>query len=347
MKLFNIFCIFFIFISISHGLNAHQSPNYLNTMNSFQDIWNADIILADANDPFYCLLASTLACYYPTQTNISVLTPLLVTNGPQISDQQDRFITSYEKNPRLLCLGMDPLGKYDTKSFQENAVDLSLILASSFPPHSEVILIPYDLGMNYSLSLQATLLSSYLHIPLLILKDNIKEVNGYIKNNSIKEVYIVGNINPEIVQAEKTIHMTNAHLLSNQILPIIKDTFGTLNYITITNPKDTQSPEIRSIGIKSLTNKAFHQSITLLGKTITLQGKPSYEFNITIPKGIHHLESIIEYHPDSPQQVIYDIEPLVYCRLKDPNGTIIGYSQSSSYEIGTIYIDTLIVDHPP
>ena len=346
MKLFNIIFIFCIIIVLSHGLPAYYSPINIKEQQSFQNIWNADIILADSKDPYYCLLASTLACYYPHQTNTSILTPLLVISDNKITDQHERFIISLKNDPNLLCIGANLSFQYNTISFQEQAPELSLILASKFLPHSEVIITPYGSGKNYTISLQATLLSCYLNIPLLILNDNFKEINGYLKDNTIKEVYIFGDIDPDRVETEHKILLNNEQIISHQILQIIKNKFELMDYITLTNPIDIKKPEIISTMTIELKRKVSHQSITLLGKTITIKGDPTYYFNISIPSGIHHLQCSMQYQQNTHQQIINEIEPLLYCRLQDPNGTIVGYSQSSSFDIGKINVDTLIVDHP-
>jgi len=347
MKLFDILFILFILFLFCASLNSFQPPLIAQHDPTIHDIWDADLIIVDSSDPYHCLLASSIACYYPFQNNTSIVKPMLVNSGKELQEQHQRFIKSYRTNPIILSIGADLDMQSTTLVYSESASQLSLILASDFPDNSQVIIIPYGQGKNYTDSLRATLISSYLHIPLLIFHDNADQINDYLNHANINEIFIIGDINPDLFEGQQKIILPDEPALSNQLLQIIKQQFHSLEYITITNSKDIQPKQIASTYNDQICIPISHQSITLAGRTMTIKGNPNAEITISIPSGIQNLECVVNYTSNHYQKpIMQSVDPLLECTLRDPNGTVVGYSQSSSVDVGRIFVDTLITNNP-
>jgi hypothetical protein len=345
MKIYPILIIFSLLLFYTHSLDAFQDP--LQVGDQLRTIWDADIIITSSIDPYYSLLASSIACFFPFQNNTSIIKPVLINNGEHLLEQHQRFINTYKDDPFIIEIGNTLKSTYVSQSFNDSPSEVSLYLASFYDHSSKAIIIPYGAGMNYSHSLRSTLLSSYLHIPLIIYDNNINKINTFIDQSNIETVIIIGDINPNLIDIEGKIILPDEQSLSNYILQTIKRQFPSLDYITITNPKDIQPIQVIASFSEQKNMPIHYLEFTLFGKSIPLQGTLPINLTISIPSGIHHLKCIVSYTPNIDQQgIISLIDPHLTCELKDPYDNIVAYSQSSSYEIGNIYVDTLINNLP-
>jgi len=306
-------------------------------------IWNADIFIVSDKDPYYSLLSSSIACYYPFENSTSVLKPILINPGGKLLDQHQRFIDSYDSDALIVSIGQNIKTSYETITIDKSPVDLSIFLTYCYSQSSKAMIIPYGTGNDYTNALLATPLSSYLHIPILIYQNNTQEINEVIQDLKIDELFIIGDINPEIFFAESKETFPDSISISNKILSTIHQKFQSINYLTLTNPIDIQNKHVISTNITKQEFLLNNIQITIGGIPINLKGTPIITSTIKIPSGIHHLQYNVNYSSLLDESsLINTMDPYLSCTLKDPNKEVIGYSMSPSYDVGRMYIDTLI-----
>jgi hypothetical protein len=140
----------------------------------------ADVVIVPEYNPFFCLISTSVACWYDRIANTTGLIPLLVQHKGKLVDAQTRFLETFfsSNNHSLLILGEHLNTSYPTTEILGSPPTVALTLATqAFTTAPIVLIIPYETENAYLLSLLATPLASYLNIPILIYDKQPKHIS--------------------------------------------------------------------------------------------------------------------------------------------------------------------------
>jgi len=193
----------------------------------FSNLPNA--IEVSDESPFYALIATPIAVHYDNE-NQKVI-PLYVKNYEKPS-------SAVERAKEMIGIPVDmTIGR----SFSDSIKNISLEIANKFWESSEAVLIIEGNQEGYNLGLPAIPISSYLKIPVIITDMIDEQVIKTFENLGVKYSIICGeNIN----NYGKTLRFTNIDDIINTSIDIVREKFGSINYITLTNPLDIIEAEI-------------------------------------------------------------------------------------------------------
>ena len=306
-----------------------------------------DIILVPNHHPHYSLIGSSLACWY-TQPNTTGLKPLLIHNHGTLQTNQHQFLNQYLQNTNqtILALGTDITTPYQTTTLLGKPEDVAIQAAThTFTTSTHILILPSHTN-HYTLNLYATPLASYLNIPLIFHHNNTQEIQHLLQQLNTTTAIIIGNQTISLPNIN-IIQLPTIQTIQHFLLNTIKNTFTTLNYLTITNPVDIQNPTILSTNHSLHTRTVQNTQITLLGKTYNLQGKNTQHINITIPTGYQQIDITTTAHPHNYiwSQLFKD-QPLIYLKLYDQNNNLVAYSSSLAEKPRSASLQTLSCNHP-
>ena len=304
-----------------------------------------DAVIVTQRDPFFSLMSTSIACWYERSTNTSGLLPLLVSHNGCLTATQMRFLDSYfvTSDQTLLVLG-DPINTtYPTMEFCGSAPMVSLTLASQeFLTASTVLIIPYGTEDAYHLGLIAAPLASYLNIPILIFDDNDMEIQNVCMQLQTTAAYLIGNISLTLSNITTTVLSSEEEIIDT-ILTVIQENFGSLSYLTLTNPSDVLPPDVISTTEHSFHDSIVNTKIILLNKEFDIVGNDTRSYQISIPDGVNHVQisGEILQRQRVPFTWCNQISPLLFMTLTDEQGQIVAYANSMGYDIGKTYLETL------
>jgi hypothetical protein len=305
----------------------------------------ADAVVVSDNDPFYSLIASNVACWYDTTTNATGLLPFLVFNKGNFTDAQMRFLETYLSSgtDSLLVLGDHLKTSYHTTEILGSPPTVSITLATQvFTTASTVLITPYNTPEAYRFSLLAAPLASYLNIPLLLYDDNDAKLQTVCSELQTTHAIVVGGITVNLSNIT-IISLSTENVISNATLTVIKENFGSCNYLTMTNPSDVIPPTILNTTPIELHDHIVNKKIIVLSKAVDVQGNDTRYYTIDVPEGINQIQlsgEIIQKKPlffgrNSP------VVPLLFLTLTTPHGQVVAYANSMGYDIGRTYLQTL------
>jgi hypothetical protein len=307
--------------------------------------FSADAVVVHDSNPFFGVLGSSTACWYDGGTNISQLLPLLVQSNGSLTDAQQRFLTSYLHSPdsTLLVLGKHLNTSYATEELLGSPPSVATALASQmFTQASTVLILPYDTGDAYELDVCAAPLSSFLHIPVLFFDHNEEEIQAVCTQLQTTHAYVVGNISLDLTNVT-FVRLATAEDITGTILSVIKDRFGTINYLTMTNPADSLTPAVINTTKITYSDHIENKKIILVSKEIDLSGNDTRTYRIPVPRGINYVQiSGSLFQRQLPLfQRRSSIVPLLFMALSDANDHVVAYANSMGYDIGKSYLETL------
>jgi hypothetical protein len=319
----------------SSDLSSHRS-----TRNSI-----ADAVVVSENDPYFSLISTSVACWYDTQTNTTGLLPLFVHHEGNLTDAQVRFLETYfnSTDQRLLVLGEHLETPYPSTEILGSAPSVAITLATSvFTTAPTVLIIPYDTVNAYQLSLLAAPLASYLNIPILIFDDNDAVLQTVCIQLQTTHAYLVGNITLNLSNVTVT-SLPNEPVITDTILTVIKDQFGSINYLTMTNPSDVIPPAVINTTSITLSDHITNKKIILLGKEFDIVGNDTRNYSISLPDGLIRIQVSGEIFPKYGLlfRRFSPVVPLLFMTLTDARGQIVAYANSMGYDIGKTFIETL------
>ena len=304
-----------------------------------------DAVIVPESNPFFCLISTSVACWYDRAANSTGLIPLLVQHEGKLVDAQIRFLETYftSTNHTFFVLGEHLNTSYPTTEILGSPPVVSLTLATQvFTTASAVLIIPYDTEDAYLLSLLASPLASYLNIPILIYDHNEAALQTVCEQLQTTHAYVIGDITLNLTDIT-LIHITNELAITCTILDIIKEQFGVINYLTMTNPSDVIPTTVINTKKIQLTDHILNKKIIILNKELDIIGDDIREYNISIPGGINRvrISGEILQKERSFFERFSPIVPLVFMTLTNPNGQTVAYANSMSYDIGNTYLETL------
>ena len=328
--------VFFIF-------DAYAEENMIeNTFPSVNSVRNTieDIIVIPSNNPLFGIIGSYVSCWYNSEEEYG-LKPMIIHDNGQFTDLQKLFFDQYfaEKNGSILALGEQVQTDYETNEILGTATDVSIETATYiYSSASTIIIISNDME-DYQLSLTAGPLASYLDIPILIYDDNAPDIENICTILNVSNAIIISDI--EIDLPEITIiRLETIDEIQDMTLSVIKEKFGRIDYITLTNPADVIPPSVITSTNTILSDHISNVKITLLGKEFDIKGEDTKQLTLTIPDGINRVQMFGNIS-NFCQDRIGPIVPLIYLTLYDPFGNNVGYSSSLAYDFGSAYLETL------
>ena len=180
-------------------------------------------IVVSKDDPFYALIATPVALYY--ENGEQHVAPLLIQDFSAPSRAVSRFLEMAGVQGALEV----PLG---------SPLEVSVSLAELIWEQSEMALLVEWSPQGYQLGVAASALASYLNIPLLV-TDTLESVQETLQTLGVQQVFICGDID----DYGQTIRFTSLGEITMYLMDFVKQMFGSINYITLTNPQDTMPPK--------------------------------------------------------------------------------------------------------
>jgi hypothetical protein len=302
------------------------------------------VIIPDSN-PFFGVLGANAACWYNKETNTSQLLPLLVQRNGNLTDAQQRFLSTYlpSTNNSVLVLGEHLNTSYVSEEILGTPSSVAVALAlQMFSLAPAILVLPYDAKDAYELDVLAAPLSSYLNIPLLFYDHNEAEIQAVCAQLQTTHAYLVGNISLDLTNVT-LIPLATADDVTSTILRVIKDLFGTINYLTMTNPTDVLPPSVINTTEITYSDHITNKKIILMSKEIDLSGNDTRTYSIPVPGGINHVQISGElFQKQLPLfQRRSSIVPLLFMTLSDAQDRVVAYANSMGYDIGKTYLETL------
>jgi hypothetical protein len=342
-----LFLFLLIFTLYIPGLGAGLVSNFSSTSYSHQSIRTStvDAVIISDIDPYFGLIGTSLACWYDTETNSTGLLPLLVQHDGNLTDAQGRLLQAYSNSTdiMLLVLGEHLQTSYESMEFLGPAPSVSVTLAASmFTTAPSVLIIPYGYGDAYQLSLLATPLASYLNMPILVFDENAAEIQAVCTQLQTTQAYVVGNVSLNLEDVTVT-SLPSETMITETILTVIKDDFGSINYLTMTNPSDVIPPTVLNISDLSFSDHLVNKKIIIIGKEFDLFGNDTRNYTIPVPYGLTRIQisgEIIQ-RTSLLNRCFSSVVPLLFMTLSDAQGRIVAYANSMGYDIGKTYGETL------
>jgi hypothetical protein len=207
---------------------------FFSVSSSFTDV-PTGISVSDSNF-FLPLIATPLAIHYDMKGNQEVI-PLYVENLDSPSSAVTRAMDDQIDIPVNLVID-------STKSAEEWSVDI----ATTYWSHSDAALLIQNDQSGYTLGVMATPLASYLSIPVFVTNGTDSSVQQALNTLGVKMTVVCG----ETVKGYgKILRFTTIDSIVNASMSFVNEKFGSVDYLTITNPKDAWPPEV--LGYTNIT----------------------------------------------------------------------------------------------
>jgi len=229
------------------------------------------IIVSDFS-PFYALIATPLAVHYD-KSMIQEVVPFYIKNFSSPSRAVTRAIDMSGIQPDLIVGDSKP------------TLEVSLEIVEDFWKSSDAVLLIQNNQSGYNLGVLATPIASYLSIPVIITDELNNDIEKICKDLGVKKSIVCGDIKGY----GDTLKFNDADEIVDASIDLVREKFGEVNYITLTNPIDTYEPEVLDkvvyeYGPETVTTVSTMQMVTTIKKMVF--GKPEEvdEFAFTIPK---------------------------------------------------------------
>ncbi|MEA3558579.1 MAG: hypothetical protein U9R75_04930 [Candidatus Thermoplasmatota archaeon] len=301
-----------------------------------------NVINADGNFRYSTVVATPVACHYDISRGTSGLLPLLIKGDEGASRFEDM---TGRGTPLLISIPDDPL-----QAFMKSAD----IARTVFVRSSGIMLVP-NCDIGYELSLAAAPMASYLNIPIVVISSRTDPYDLEALADDLSSDYLmtIGEHASLIAKGMDIdrVPLPDMESVWNASARVVQDRFGRLDYITMTNPGDTVSPDILDVEVTSLEQNVNSVLLDTSSKDIDLVGESVKVHPIDVPDGIVDLRiyvnfSDLEGHPLDPLKTAIGVEPMSFITLIDPQGRIAASAPSFSASTGKNYAETIVVDNP-
>lgn len=223
-------------------------------------------VVAAEHTPFYALIGTPIAEYY--EGNESRVAPLLVKNVSEASRPVARFDSQYAYTGEIAMTERTP----------EN---VSLEVVPQIWKKSDAVVLIENSERGYSLGVAATPIASYLNIPVVV-TDNTDDVRGLLKDLGVKYTFLCGDLEGH----RRTWRFNDDQDVTNFLVTYVKEEFGSVEYLSITNPRDAYPPEV--LNTTSFEFSGTLNSVAILPSTLSSTAKGFLQpqsHNFTIPEG--------------------------------------------------------------
>ncbi len=297
----------------------------------------ADItaIIVPDTDPYYALIATSLACHYNATTNI--LLPLFVTHNRNLTDAAYRLLTTLLHGTPVLSLG-DHVNHLNASNLLGTPATVSCTAARLLYTTAPTLLIAPT--TNYTLALTATPLTSYLNCPLLLYDNNTPDLQTTIDHLHTHTTILIGNLTLPLHNTTIT-HLTTPDDIQTAILHNITTLFGHITYLTLTNPADATPPTITNTTITTTTTHIHAHQLILLGRSLTLSGNDTARIQFHVPDTLTNLAITATIPPPTDR-----FTPILSLKLYDTHGRLIAYSTNQADTYTQVFVKTLAIHDP-
>lgn len=279
------------------------------------------VVLASDADVFYPLIAAPLS--YREES------PMLIFHE-ELSDGHMDFFTRYQPD-ELVVVGGTVSSDYAEQEFTGTPAEVSLALARSmYEGCSSALLIPYDLE-QYELSVVATPIACYAHMPLLLYDGNDDDVREVLEGLGVEHVICVGNVSIEGVAST---HLGTVEEIYSYLTALHPEN----HYMVLTNPNDVRPPSIGASRTEHYHGCMNYASLTLLSREMLLFGDNTATFSLDAPEGIctiHIYVNVTGMQGSFP----YIISAQLY-----HNDSLVSYSFSNAYGEQHCYMEVPSTD---
>ena len=219
---------------------------------------DAQPVIVSKDNPFYALIATPVALYY--ENNVQHIQPLLIENISNPSKPIQRFKELYDMDNAIVISGGDVANI-------SNEIALKIWKKSN-----EAIIVKNDFE-GYKIAISLIPLACYKGIPVFVAND-LQQILATLKILGVKTTYVCGNIKGY----GNVIRFYSNEEAMQFLMHFIKEKFGSIDYIVMTNPLDITKPEVLE-SVEYEFKGTINSGSTLHGLNILLSG-----FNYT---GIH------------------------------------------------------------
>lgn len=218
-----------------------------------------DAVSVSDQNPFYPLITTPITIQH--HSDGTIVKPLYVKNTTTPS-------SAIEKAMNMIDIDPDEIIKTGS------AKNVSLHIARTYWEQSEGVLLIEDSQIGYNLGVLATPIASYLTIPIIVTDAVDQDVRSVINDLGITTSLVCGNL----TGIGKTYYFESIESVVNASIEIVEELFGSVDYITITNPIDARdiNKMIATRDGESVTETYTFEG-TVNGKTL-LPGHMRYYF---------------------------------------------------------------------
>ena len=271
-----------------------------------------DAVLASLDSAYYTLIATPVANYYDGASNM--LVPLLVvgenweTQDHGVSKSVKSFLEVYPV-PGAVSIGRTPDAGATVSDTLDGGtpVKTSSMVAQKFWTQSDGALLVREDQDGYNLGMPATVLASYLNIPVLVVKKTSDAV-PVLEKLKVKYVLEAGRLDPyqktwKLRDVEEIANLTALGVKGSggAMKSVMKDRLGiNCTYVALANPIDIHHPRVLATNVT-----VFEGTVTSkdTGSTyFPISTDPSHEF--VIPRDWTYANLIIDsYMPFSSSPI--------------------------------------------
>jgi len=185
------------------------------------------IAVSDTN-PFYPLIATPLAVHYDFDGKQEII-PLYIQNFSDTSRSVERAISQIGKtvNEFIDC--------------SMSAEQWSIEIAEEYWKESEAALLIENNKQGYCLGVIATPLASYLQIPVIVADEISPNVRNVLNKLGVKKTLVCGK---NLTGFGDVLKFENVDEIVNATIMCVKQKFGVIDYLTLTNPIDAWPPKV-------------------------------------------------------------------------------------------------------
>lgn len=199
---------------------------FFKVSSNLEDLPDA-LAVSDA-DPFYALVATPLAVHYNKEGKQEIM-PL--------------YIQNFSNPSRAVTRAMDQTGRHPNEFIDDSksAKEWSLDIAKTYWKKSDAVLIIEYNESGYNLGVIATPLASYLSIPVIVADELDHNVRDTLSDLGVKKTLVCGE---NIEGYGSILRFNTVEEIVDATTNLLIERFGSIDYITITNPVDAWPPEV-------------------------------------------------------------------------------------------------------
>ena len=230
-------------------------------------------IAVSNENAFLPLIGTPLAVHY-NATGTQTVVPLYIENLTSPSTAVTRAMNDQIQIPVTLVID-------NTKTAEQWSLDL----AQTYWVTSQAALLIEDSEQGYDLGVLATPIASYLSIPVIVVEPNATSVASVLTALGVEKTIVCGDHIQGVGNSILRLHTVDD--VVNAVTTVLKDRFGSTNYLVITNPLDAWPPQVLASTNVTLGPKTMQsQATTMLLPTFKtmLFGPGSVLGTFTIPK---------------------------------------------------------------
>lgn len=299
----------YTFVPDTYGAQAEKADaeELASIAGEFKQLPQA--ITVSDEDPFYALIATPLAVHYCEEGTQTVI-PLYIENMTEASSAVERAeeMIGIEVDQTIGC------------SFNQCIKNVSLEIAEKFWEQSKAALLIENTQEGYNLGVPATIIASYLSIPVIVTDEIDAEVRDTLRDLGVIQTFICGE---GLTGYGKEIRFENLEEILDLSIELVEEKFGSVEYITLTNPMDIAKAEV-------LDTETHHFEGTLTSNSFTptnfvnmmigmLRGIPFLDqVTFEVPEDYKYARITLYAHNDVDEDVEEtgsQLQPMIF----DPN----------------------------